>query len=139
MPVFTRESLRKAPVRTYAEISVPEWAPEHDPEPESWRIRLRSLTGRERDRFEASTAPKGQRQKQNLDNFRARLVVLCIVGEDNEPIFNNGDVKMVGEMNSAGLSRVFNKCNEMNGLTEEDVEELTEGFGSDPAESSTSD
>lgn len=117
--------------RTYEVVSVPEWGGE---------VRLKSLTGAERDRFEQSLQEqRGGKTKQNFDNFRARLIALCAVDEAGAPLFTNKQaVIMLGNKNVAPLQRLFNKCNEMNGLSDEDVEDLTEGFEEAPEGSSTS-
>lgn len=139
MPKYLgREQVYKAQDQQYGEIPIPEWAPTGDPHPEEWVLKLRGMTGRERDLFEASMAPKGNSKKPNLDNFRARLVVQCAVDEKGNRLFNNGDIKMLGEKSSLALSRVFDKCQEMNGLTDADVDDLTENFDDDRSGPSTS-
>lgn len=139
MPYFGREEVIKAEDQQYDEVAVPEWAPRGDPEPESWKLKLKGMTGRQRDLFEASMAPKGNSRKPNMDNFRARLVAQCAVDEEGNRLFNSGDLKMLGEKSAKALSRVYDKCQEMNGLSDSDVEELTEDFGDTPSEPSTSD
>lgn len=139
MPKYLgREQVYKAQDQQYGEIPIPEWAPTGDPHPEEWVLKLRGMTGRERDLFEASMAPKGNSKKPNLDNFRARLVVQCAVDEEGNRLFNNGDIKMLGEKSALALSRVFDKCQEMNGLTDADVDDLTENFDDDRSGPSTS-
>jgi hypothetical protein len=138
MPTFGRDDVAKAKDQQFDKIPVPEWAPEGDPEPDSWVLRLKGMTGTERDRFEASMQPKGGSKKPNLENFRARLIVQCAVDDDNNRIFNAGDVKMLGSKSAKAISRVFDRCQEMNGLSDNDVEELTEGFDDDPSGASTS-
>ncbi|MFF8831388.1 hypothetical protein [Streptomyces sp. NPDC015131] len=116
--------------RRTEEFEVPEW---------DGSVLLREMTGAQRDAFEASMVEmKKGKQVPNLANLRARLVMLCIVNEDGEQLFNPKDLRELGDMPAKGLQRVFNKCNEMNGLSDEDVKELAEGFDDDPSEDSTS-
>jgi hypothetical protein len=124
-----RDDILKADDRTYEVIPVPEWG---------GSVRLRSLTGKERDAFEASmtNSPDGKR-KGSVVNVRARLAALCIVDEIGAVVFSDSDVRALGNKSAAGLSRVFNKCNEMNGLSEADVAEMTEDFTGDPNGGST--
>jgi hypothetical protein len=138
MPYLGREEIHKAKDQHYDEVPVPEWAPEGDPEPDSWVLRLKGLSGTERDRFEASMAPKGNSKRPNMENFRARMVTWCAVDEDGNRLFNSGDVKMLGERSAKALGRVFDKCQEMNGLSDSDIDELTEDFTDGPSGSSTS-
>lgn len=139
MPKYLgREEVHKAKDQQYGEVPVPEWAPDGDPDPSQWVLKLRGMTGAERDRFEASMAPKGRSNKPNMENFRARLIVQCAVDEDGNRLFNAGDIKMLGSKSSLALSRVFDKCQEMNGLSDSDVDELTENFDDDRSGPSTS-
>jgi hypothetical protein len=133
------EQILDAEDQQWGEVPVPEWAPAGDPDPESWVLRLRGLTGSERDRFEASiNQQRGGKQRQNTENFRARLIVMCAVNEDGQRLFSRADLKRLGEKSSKALDRVFTKCSEMNGFTDNDVESLTEGFDDGPSEDSTS-
>lgn len=139
MPYFGREQIVKAEDQQYDEVAVPEWAPPGDPNPESWILKLKGMTGTQRDHFEATLAPRGNSRKPNMENFRARLVIQCAVDEEGNRLFNAGDLKMLGGKSAKALSRVFDKCQEMNGLSDADVEELVEDFDDTPSERSTSD
>lgn len=131
MALLSREQILSADDLKTLDVHVPEWGGD---------VRLRALTGEERDKFEASfTVQRGGKTKQNVANFRARLVSMCIVNERGERMFNPADINALGRKSVSALQRVFNACNEMNGLSEEDVEELTEGFGEEATEASTSD
>lgn len=131
MALLSKDQILTADDRRYAEVAVPEW---------DGSVRLRSLTGTERDRFEAGfQESKGKQAKDNMENFRARLVALCAVDEEGKLLFTNRqEVVLLGGKSVAALQRLFDKCNEMNGISEQDVEELVEDFDEAPAESSTS-
>lgn len=111
--------------RRYAVIPIEEWGGD---------VRLRSLTGAERDEFEASnTETKNGQSKPKFENFRARMCAMCIVDADGARLFTSrADIAMLGGKAVSALQKIFNKCQEMNGMSNEDVEELTEDF--DPAE-----
>lgn len=103
-------------------VPVPEWG-------KNAAVRLKVLSAAERDAFEASTVTtKGGRQKPNLANLRARLVSRCMVDADGNRVFESGDVARLGQKSSAALDRLFAKCQELNGFSEKDIEELTEDF-----------
>jgi hypothetical protein len=103
-------------------VPVPEWGPKA-------AVRLKVLSAAERDAFEASTVTvKGGRQKPNLANLRARLVARCMVDGNGNRVFESGDVARLGQKSSAALDRLFAKCQEINGFSEKDIEELTEDF-----------
>lgn len=133
MAKLNREQILAADDMAYEEVEVPQWG---------GTLTLKSLTGTERDKFEASmmVMNKGGKPSQNLENLRARLVVLCAIDRDDNdlPIFTHEDIKPLGKKSAAALDLVFSAAQELNGFTKADVEALTEGFDSDPSESSTS-
>lgn len=103
-------------------VPVPEWGAKA-------AVRLKVLSAAERDAFEASTvSTKGGKQKPNLANLRARLVARCMVDGNGNRVFQSGDVARLGNKSSAALDRLFAKCQEINGFSEKDIEELTEDF-----------
>jgi hypothetical protein len=129
--LLSRDQILDAKDIETEDIPVPEWGGE---------VRLRMLTGTERDKFEASMVEtKGNKTKQNLANFRARMVAQCIVTEAGEVMFNAKDIEALGKKSAKALGRVFDACQKMNGFSASDVEELTEGFDDAPSEDSTSD
>lgn len=132
MALLGREAILEAKDMKTKDIPVPEWGGD---------VRIRMLSGRERDDFEASMVDmrKDGSQVRNIANLRARLVSLCAVNEAGERLFSPPDIKLLGEKSAAALQRVFNACQELNAVSDDDVEELAEGFSSDPAGSSTSD
>lgn len=131
MAILGRDAILNADDRKTKVVSVPEWGGE---------VLIRSLSGKERDDFEASLqVTRGNKTKQNIENFRARLLSLCIVNEKMERLFVPADIPALGNKSVAALQRVFNACNELSGLSDDDVEELTQGFGQAAPEVSTSD
>lgn len=102
-------------------VSVPQWG--------GRKIRLKMMSAAERDEFEASTVEvKRGRSKPNLANLRARLVARCIVNGDGVRLFQAGDVARLGRKSASALEFLFQKCQELNGFTEKDIDELTEDF-----------
>lgn len=91
----------------YEEIDVPEWG---------GAVRLRGLSAAERDDFEASIGVT-----QDLTNMRARLVVNCIIGEDGNRLFKNSDAKLLGEKNAVVVNKLFDKCRELSGMSDQDL------------------
>lgn len=133
MALLSRDQILDAKDMKTVDVSVPEWGGE---------VRIRMLSGTERDAFEASMIEmkKDGSQKRNVENVRARLVALCIVNEQGETMFNRADIRMLGNKSAAALQRVFDACNELNAVTEEDIETIAEtSFVDGPSESSTSD
>lgn len=132
MALLSKDQIFTVDDRRYEVVQVPEWGGD---------VRLRTLTAKERDNFEAGLQERrGGKVKDNVANFRARLVSLCAVDEAGGLLFTNRqEVELLGNKSVAALQRLFDKCNEMNGISEKDIEELTEDFDEAPVESSTSD
>lgn len=135
MAFLSREGILNADDMATRDVPVPEWGGE---------VRIRMLTGTERDAFEASTIEqrKDGTTRRNLANLRARLVAECIIVPDGPDkgmrMFVASDIKMLGNKSARALQRVFDACQEFNSFSPEDVEELAQGFDGAPSESSTS-
>jgi|SRR6476661_6002529 len=133
MAILSREEIIQVDDRKLKEVPVPEWG---------GSVMIRSLTGRERDDFEQSTVKTNKRgqQEQNFENFRARFVALCVVDENGRRLFQSRqEVALLGNKSVAALQRIFNEAQEMNGMSQEDVDELTSDFEKAPDEDSTFD
>ena len=131
--MLSKDAILAIDDRRIEKVEVPEWG---------GHVYVRSLSGKERDEFESSTVrtnKKGQRE-DNLENFRARFVALTMVDQDGAKLFTNRhEIAALGAKSAAALQRVFNKGQELNGLTDDDVEDLTKDFEEVPNEGSTSD
>lgn len=127
MTVLSRDTILGAEDRPQETVHVPEWGGD---------VIVRGMTVRERDAFEASlqkptgkAKANGQRapvQATEFDwsNFRAKLAVRCIVGEDGERIFEDGDAEQLGRKSALAVSRVFDVAQRLNGMSNQDIEEL---------------
>jgi hypothetical protein len=129
--LLSREQILGASDRKTEDVEVPEWG---------GTVRVRSLSGSERDAYEAGIVQlrgDGSR-KFTLENARARLVSLALCGEDGERLFSDADIAELGKKSAAALERVFDKARHLSGLSEDDVEELAQGFERAPSGASTS-
>lgn len=128
MALLSKDQILQADDRRYEVVPVPEWGGE---------VRLRSLTGSERDEYESGLVQQvGGKQTMNARNARAKLIALCAVDEQGLPLFSKADVIKLGSKNSAALQRVFDVACRMNGFTDEDVKDLEGNSG--PAQSGPS-
>ena len=133
MALLGKEQIWAAQDILWEDVPVPEWGGE---------VRVKGLTGRERDKFESdslSKAKKGGQRDVILENMRARLVIMCAVDEKFQPLFDTRDVMRLGEKSAVALERVFAKAQALSGMTDEDMEELAGNSESDQNGSSTSD
>jgi len=131
MALLTRDDILAVDDQQYEEIEVPEWG---------GSVKVRGMSGTQRDAYEASIIEqRGNDRKVNLANARAKLVARCLVDEGNHLMFTDDDVRALGRKSARALERVFDKARELSGMSEADVEKLTENFDDDPSEGGTSD
>ena len=120
MKALSKEAILQQVDRKIEMVEVPEWG---------GVLYVRSLTGAERDQFEASIVERNGRDvRTNLRNLRARLVVLAACDEKGEPIFTPDDAEVLGTKNAAALDRIFSVAQRLSGLRDNDVQELAENF-----------
>jgi len=128
LPVLTSaEQLFAIDDHQYEWVDVPEW---------KMRVRVRGMTGSERDAWEGSMADArkpGALAANWSVNQRAKMVARCVVNEHGERIFNSGMVARLGEMSAVGLDRVFDVARRLSGLTPEDLDELRGNLSSEPS------
>ena len=129
--LLSREQIIRAADRKTEDVDVPEWG---------GTVRVRALSGVERDAYEAGIVQlRGDGSKVvNLKNLRGRLVSLSCVDEEGNRIFTDEDAIALGDKSASALERVFDVARRLSGLSEDDVEELAEGFGGAPSDGSTS-
>lgn len=131
MTLLSREAILGANDRKTEDVDVPEWG---------GTVRVRALSGAERDAYEAGivTLRANGAKEINLKNLRGRLVSLSCIDEEGKRLFTDEDAIALGDRSAAALERVFDTARRLSGLTEDDVEELAEGFGDAPNGGSTS-
>ncbi len=116
MEYLTKEQILAIEDIKFKDLKVPEWG---------GTVRVRGLSGTERDAFEASNQViRGKTAVPNMVNVRARLCARTIVGPDGEPLFSETDVAALGRKSGAALNRVFDAARKLSGLTEADIAEL---------------
>lgn len=108
--MLDRKAIFKAVDLDIKSVKVPEWGGE---------VCVRGLTARERDHFEASIGTAA-----NLENLRARLVVLTLCDEKGERLLKDSDAIELGKKNAQVVDRLFEIARKMSGMTDADVEEL---------------
>lgn len=134
MGLLSRESILASEDLPRELLSVPEWGGD---------VWVRTLTGAERDAFEASNVRvtgKGRNVKRepNVANFRARLAVLVCCDEQGKRLFADADAAALGRKSSAALDRIADVALRLNGMTEEAAEEAEGNSQSAPSGASIS-
>jgi hypothetical protein len=101
---------------------------------------IRVMSGAERDSLEASCIKtRGDKQEQNRDNFRAKILVRAIGDEKGERLFKDEDAGIVGKLPSDYIVPLADVAATKNKLNKKDVEDLTKNSEASPSESSGSD
>ncbi len=118
---LSREAILSTEDIITEDVDVPEWG---------GKVRVKSMTGLERDAFDASlTTGVGKDLKINTDNMRARLVAATCVDDLGALVFTPEDVAALGQHSGAALGRVSLVAQKLNGLTGADVEAMVESLG----------
>ncbi|MFJ6659715.1 hypothetical protein ACIQNG_25680 [Streptomyces sp. NPDC091377] len=116
---LSAEQILDADDLRYEDVPVPEWG---------GTVRVRELSGTERDKFEAEFLGKDGRsvRTEGLEGFRARLAAASIVDEKGRRLFRSvAEAKRLGEKSAAALQRVCDVATRLSAMTEEDVQDLT--------------
>ena len=117
---LSREAILQADDIEIRKVEIPEWG---------GYVYVRGMTGKERDDYEASLVKQRGRDTQvNMRNARAKLVVLCAVDEQGNKLFSEGDIAKISRKSAKAIDRIFTVARELSGITEDDMEELTENF-----------
>lgn len=79
---------------------------------------VRTMTGTDRDAFESSlvTLDAGGKAVQNLDNMRVKLLVMTLVDDAGNRLFDAGDIAMLGRKSSGAIERVYAVAARLNGI-----------------------
>jgi hypothetical protein len=126
-----RDLILAASDRQKEKAEVPEWG---------ITVFITTMSGTERDAFEAEIVTlRGKKTDLNLKNIRAKLLVRTIVDESGQRIFSDADAGELGKKSASVLSRLYEIAQKINGLREEDVEELGKGLPLDQSGDSGSD
>ena len=97
-------------------IEVPEWG---------GSVTIRRMTGGERDAYEADIfESKGAQLQLKRENFRAKLIARCLVDDNGERMFSDGEIAALSKKSAAALDRLFTACQRLNGMTGAEQEKI---------------
>lgn len=128
--ILTREAILAVQDTAIELVAVPEWG---------GSVYVKSLTGRERDSFEAGLVSHDGKNIVKYDDIRARLVSRTACDSMGKRLFTEADVYDLTKKSAAALQRVFEVAQRLSGIAEGSVEEVTGELKNDPSEGSTSD
>jgi hypothetical protein len=115
MGLLTRQDIVAAQDIKTVDVEVEEWG---------GSVRVRMMSGAERDQFEQSMVMIGADGKRvpNLANMRSKLVVMCAVDEKGNHLFGPDEVEHLAAKSAAAIERVFMAAQELNALAPREAE-----------------
>ena len=108
---------------------------------EQWQgyVCVKSLSGKERDKWERDIVEVKGKQIISKDNIRAKLVALSVVDPETlKPLFAPADVEALGSKNAGALDTIYTVASRLSKVSEDDIEELAKNFGEIQGGDSTS-
>lgn len=100
----------------YRDVEIPEWG---------GTVRVRTMTGGERDAFEASLYEKvGEELKYRREHFRAKLLSKVIVDDKGARLFSDKDIEQLSGKSARALNRLFDVAQEINGISREEQDDI---------------
>lgn len=106
---LTRDLILAADDRPLEKVYVPDWR---------GSVYVRTMSARERDRLELAVTGK------SLDNIRARFAVATVCDSQGNLLFRSEDAEALGEKSARALDTLAPVIQRLNGITNQDVEEL---------------
>jgi len=112
--VLTRDQLLGQCERRYRDVELPGGG----------SVRIRSLSEKEKSAYETELMTgKGTFRRSRLDDAKRRLMVLCLVDEDGQPLLQRGDTAALENLDGAVTSHIYDEIREHCGFDAEDIEE----------------
>jgi hypothetical protein len=111
--VATRDSILGADDLRTEVVSTQEWGD----------VRIRTMTGAERDQLDAHLVrTKKTKEFNDPTEFNARLVMLCAVDDKGERLFDESHISELQKKAAKPLGEVADAILALNGMDEEEVE-----------------
>ena len=114
MNILSKDAILAADDLPRETVSVPEWGGE---------VLVRTMSGTDRDAFEASLLEKDGR----MENVRARLVALTLCDFQGDRLFDDSEIAALGRKSARALDRVFSVAQRLNGIGVEQVDAAKKG------------
>lgn len=128
MALLSRDDVLGAGELRTRDVDCPEWG---------GTIRVREMTGAERDEFEqiALRVQEGMKVK----DYRALLASWCAIDEEGNQLFKPGDVQKLSGMSSRPLDRIMDVVTELSEIGPEAKKRARANFLKGQSDDSTSD
>ncbi len=119
--LLSKDEILNAHDFNYEDVEVPEWG---------GSVRLRVMTAAQRNAFQAQmVVMDGTKIKSiNMADLQVKLLALCLVDENFEPLFTAKDLAELGKKSGIVIDRLFSVAQRINGLDEDAVERAAVNF-----------
>ena len=113
MNILTKDAILAADDLPRETLRVPEWGGD---------VYVRTMSGTDRDQFEASLIAKEGAKEGRMENVRARLVALTLCDASGTRLFEDGEIASLGRKSARALDRVFSVAQRLNGIGSEQAD-----------------
>ena len=127
--MLTREEILAAKDLKEEIVDIPEWG---------GTVRIVTMTGAERDSFDALLSKKRIGDTVDIRGIRPYLVLLTVHGENGERLFTEVDLPALEAKSGLVIDRLSAIARKLNALTDEEIEARKADFRGDQNESSGS-
>lgn len=111
-----KSALTGSTKRRFRDVTIPETGD---------TFRLRSLSDRERSKYETDTLTKsGKVNTHRVEDSKRRLLVLTLVDAEGNRLFRDNETDQLADVDGLLIGRLFDAAREHCGFEEGDVEEL---------------
>lgn len=96
-------------------------------------VRIRLMDGHGRDSFEALISSLTEQKDgkfviKSMKDVKVTLLSLCVVDGKNDLMFTQEELSQINSKNSAAIDHLFKECQDLNKLTDDDVDDMVKNF-----------
>jgi hypothetical protein len=136
-PSSLHDLILAADDRPYEDVPVPEWG--------GAVVRVRGMSGTDRDAYEAKSVAVRKMSKAGADvemrlaDFRSKLLVKCLFDpETDERVFQDNEVQKLGTKSGRVIERLFELAGTLSGMSDDSEAEARGNSPAAPSGNSTS-
>lgn len=106
---LSKDQILAADDLPFEDVDVPEW---------KGTVRVRTMTGSERDDFEASIYETvGDKVSVNRKDFRTKLLSKTLVDDKGQRLFTDKEIVQLGGKSAKPIGRLFEVAQRLNGMS----------------------
>lgn len=126
MPALNKEQILAAQDIKIEKVNVPEWG-------EGAYVNVRSLSGLERDAFEAGLVSfiNGV-AVPHIQQYRSRLCAIAICDDEGKRVFTDREIAEIGKKNGVVLDRIADAASRLSGLDKDAIQKAAEDLKNAP-------